>query len=312
LKGPCTPDTLLLMRMIGHLGSERDAQAISDFLFVQGIDNEVEHDQENTWALWVHSEDELDRASALLREYQKSSSDPKYRQAGAEATRLKSRLEKEDRAYRKKLIQGDILRQSLGAVPYGRVSLAIIMLCGAVFFLSRFGRDMAQVQGLFITDRDSGVGVLGRLWALTEVRHGQVWRLVSPVFLHFNILHFFFNMLWLLDLGSMIEARRGKGLFIVLMLVLAVVSNLTQYLFSGPFFGGMSGVVYGLLGYAWLRGRFDPTSGLALHPHTVIMMIVWFFFCLTGLAGHVANYSHAAGLLAGMAWGYASAQLGRF
>lgn len=290
------------MRVIGHLENERDAQAISDYLFVKGIENEIDHEQENAWALWVHSEDELDRARILLQEYRQSKSDPKYRKAGTEAARLKAKIEREDRAYQKKLIQGEAIRQSLGAVSYGRITLAIIVLCGAVFFLSEFGRNMARVHWLFISEHVTGGG------ALAEVRHGQLWRLASPIFLHFNILHLFFNMLWLLDLGSMIETRCGKGFFVTLTLVVAVVSNMAQYVFSGPAFGGMSGVVYGLLGYVWLRGRFDPGSGLALHPHTVIMMLIWFFFCFTGFAGNVANYTHAAGLLTGMAWGYASAQ----
>jgi GlpG protein len=300
------------MRMIGHLTSERDAQVFSDYLFVQGIDNQIEPDKDNIWTLWVHSEDELDRARTYLAEYQQSHQDPKYQKAKTEATRLKAQIDREERAYRKKMIQSETLRQSLGTMRYGKVSLAIIILCGAVFFLSQFGRDMAAVRWLFISEHISAPGFVGRLLSLTEVRQGQIWRLITPILLHFNILHFFFNMLWLLDLGSMIEGHRGRGLYITMLLVLAVVSNLAQHLFSGPAFGGMSGVVYGLLGYVWMRGKFDPGSGLALHPHTVIMMLIWFFFCFTGFAGNVANYTHTAGLLTGMAWGYASARTGRF
>jgi len=68
----------------------------------------------------------------------------------------------------------------------------------------------------------------------------------------------------------------------------------------------MSGVIYGLLGYVWLRGKFDPGSGLYLHPSTVTMMIIWFFLCLTGIVGSIANVTHAVGLGMGMAWGYLS------
>ena len=74
----------------------------------------------------------------------------------------------------------------------------------------------------------------------------------------------------------------------------------------GPVFGGMSGVVYGLLGYVWIRGKFDPGSGLYLHSYTVTMMIIWFVACLTGVLGPIANTAHAAGLVMGMAWGYLS------
>jgi GlpG protein len=298
--------------MIGHLETERDAQAISNFLFVQGIENDIEPDKDNAWALWVHCEDELDRARSMLDEFKQSRDNPKYRKAAADAIKLKSQLEKEERAYRKKMVNSEQLRQTIGVISYGRISLIVIMLCGAVFFLSRFGSDMRAVRWLFISETISGGGLADRFLALSEVSRGQVWRLVTPVLLHFNVLHFFFNMLWLLDLGSMIEAKSGKGVFVAQLLAIALVSNLAQYLLTGPLFGGMSGVVYGLLGYVWMRGKFDPGSGLFLHPHTVIMMIIWFFFCFTGLVGNVANYTHAAGLAMGMAWGYLSAQMRRF
>jgi len=73
-------------------------------------------------------------------------------------------------------------------------------------------------------------------------------------------------------------------------------------------FGGMSGVVYGLLGYIWLRGKFDPGSGLYLHPSTVTMMAIWFVACFTPIIPHVANAAHAAGLVMGLGWGYLSSQ----
>ena len=68
----------------------------------------------------------------------------------------------------------------------------------------------------------------------------------------------------------------------------------------------MSGVVYGLLGYIWIRGKFDPGSGLYLHSSTVIMMLIWFFACLSGYLGQIANTAHTVGLLMGMAWGFVS------
>jgi membrane associated rhomboid family serine protease len=138
---------------------------------------------------------------------------------------------------------------------------------------------------------------------LPEVRRGELWRLITPIFIHFSWMHILFNMLWLKDLGSMIEARQGSGFLTIMVLVTAIASNLAQFLAVGPDFGGMSGVVYALMGYIWIRGKLDPGSGLFLHPSTVMMMIIWFFVCWTGAVGHVANFAHAGGLLAGMAWG---------
>jgi GlpG protein len=110
-------------------------------------------------------------------------------------------------------------------------------------------------------------------------------------------------MLCLKDLGTLIEARQSTGQMAALVLLIGVLSNIGQYFFGGPGFGGMSGVIYGLFGYIWIRGKCDPTSGLFVDPRNVMMMIVWFFLCLFQIIPHVANTAHAVGLVMGVVWG---------
>jgi GlpG protein len=120
-----------------------------------------------------------------------------------------------------------------------------------------------------------------------------------------SIMHIVFNMMWMADLGSMIEDRQSTGLLARLVILLGIGSNLTQYVVTGSGrFGGMSGVVYGLIGYMWIRGKFDPACGLRLHQQTVVTSIIWFFFCFSGYAGPIANGAHAGGLVLGMIWGW--------
>jgi len=138
---------------------------------------------------------------------------------------------------------------------------------------------------------------------LIEVREGQVWRLLTPIFIHLSLTHILFNMYWLWDLGSLIEIRRGSKALILLVVIIGIASNLGQYLYAGPAFGGMSGVIYGMLGFIWLRGQRDPASGLYLAPTTLAVMLVWFFLCLFGVIGDVANGAHAVGLITGIILG---------
>src|SRR5258706_10777928 len=132
---------------------------------------------------------------------------------------------------------------------------------------------MSVIATLLALDVDPS-GALGALLIGTpgtppfsDVLHGEVWRLVTPIFLHFGILHIFFNMWWLLDIGSAIETRIGELRYAALVFFTAVVSNVAQYAWTGdPFFGGMSGVLYALFAYAWVRGRLDRSFGPMLSP----------------------------------------------
>lgn len=287
------------MRQIGHLPTETAARSFGDYLYVHGIENQVEDDQPAGWAVWVSEEDKIDRAVELLTAFRANPQDPKYMTQGKEARQLRVAKEKSDEAYRKKMLTRRQLFRPLTAYGFGPLTLTLIVISVAVFILEQMDSASSLLSALFISAVTDP--------SLPEVRSGQVWRLVTPIFIHFGILHIFFNMLWLRDLGSMIEARQSSLQLGLLVLAIAIGSNLAQFLIDkSPLFGGMSGVVYGLLGYVWIRGKFDPASGLLLHPTTVMMMMIWFVICFAGWMGHVANWAHAGGLVIGMAWGYSS------
>jgi GlpG protein len=144
---------------------------------------------------------------------------------------------------------------------------------------------------------------------LPEVRDGQVWRLVTPIFLHGDWMHILFNMMWLVQFGRFIETRFGPYKLLALILFIAIGSNLAQYLWKSPYFGGMSGVNYGLFGFLWMKGKFGRAEGWQLAPQVVQLMLVWMVLCYTGLLGPVANAAHTVGLLLGAACGFASARL---
>ena len=135
--------------------------------------------------------------------------------------------------------------------------------------------------------------------------NGQYWRLVTPVFLHFGWLHIVFNSLWLWDLGRRVEQVLGHFNMFMLFLAIAMVSNISQFAFGGAgLFGGMSGVVYGLLGFSWVAPLLQP--GWHIQPSSPIMlfMVGWLVACMAGLVevlgfGAIANAAHVGGLLCG-------------
>ena len=176
------------------------------------------------------------------------------------------------------------------------VTALLIGLCLAVSLVSGMGSNRTVLDALFIAE--PGTPLLANILA------GQVWRVATPMFIHFGVLHLLFNMIWMWDLGNRLEARQGSGFLVLFVLFLGSLANLAQYFVTAnPLFGGMSGVIYGLLGYVWVRGT-SPRYGLRLYTSTVVTMLVWFVLCWVGLLGPVANWAHSAGLACGVAWGY--------
>ncbi|MDG2019072.1 MAG: rhomboid family intramembrane serine protease [Porticoccaceae bacterium] len=142
-----------------------------------------------------------------------------------------------------------------------------------------------------------------------DPNQGQYYRLLSPIFLHFGILHLVFNCLWLSMLGSKIESLEGSVHLLLFVLVSGVASNMSQFYWSGTiYFGGMSGVIYALLGYLWIKHEIAPQSFSPLPSGLMGFMVGWLVLCMTGvleiaLGVGVANAAHLSGLITGLVIG---------
>lgn len=137
----------------------------------------------------------------------------------------------------------------------------------------------------------------------------QYWRLVTPVFLHFGWLHIVFNSLWMWEFGRRVEQVMGHFNMLMLFLVIAIVSNVSQFAFGGEgLFGGMSGVVYGLLGFSWSAPLLHPDWQIRPPNSITVLMVGWLLACMAGMVevlgfGAIANAAHFGGLLCGLALG---------
>jgi GlpG protein len=146
---------------------------------------------------------------------------------------------------------------------------------------------------------------------------GQWWRLVTPMFIHFGILHLAMNAMWYWELGRRIEWRQGGLQLLGLTLLFSAASNYIQYAFGGAsLFGGLSGVLYGLLGHCWIFQLLAPNPIYRLPRGVLVMMLVWLVLCLSGLVGmlgfgEIANGAHVGGLLAGCVTGLVGGAIAR-
>lgn len=129
----------------------------------------------------------------------------------------------------------------------------------------------------------------------------QVWRWFSHALLHFSLLHLLFNLLWWWYLAGQVEKQQGKGKLLTITLIAALLTGWVQFHFSGPAFGGLSGVVYALMGYVWLLGKLHPDSQLALPNALMIFSLLWLIAGYANLFGlAIANAAHTTGLVIGL------------
>lgn len=300
------------MRTIGNLASEEQASGFRDHLLTKGIELEIEAEDDNAYSLWVLDEDQLPAAVKLLEEFRAKPQIIDFQAAAAVARKQRATADRADRNRRSTVVDTARIgyEQHVFGVPY--LTLGFIVVCVAVAIYTQLGKSLEALSPLLITEYMAQPGSAPGMPYLPEVLHGQVWRLLSPIFVHFDLLHIFFNVMVLKDLGTFIETRFGSPYFVALVVVFGVLSNLGQAVWGHPLFGGMSGVNYALLGFLWIRGRFDRNAAWQLNPTTVQMMLIWFVLCLVGVFGNIANTAHAVGLVAGMAWGYLSSGRVRF
>ncbi|QXB56737.1 MULTISPECIES: rhomboid family intramembrane serine protease GlpG [Aeromonas] len=263
------------------LGDARMAQALVDYLATLGIPCELTQSELGV-SVWLADERRLAQAQQEVKRFLAEPSHPRYMEASWQSGRADARID-----YSKGMTDPvtDFLHQA------GPLTLVVIIACLAIYALDAIGLPIFDELAFHPT--------------LAQFTDWQAWRYITPAFIHFSVLHLVFNLLWWWYLGGQIEQRLGSGKLFILLIVGAALPNIAEFFASGPRFGGLSGVVYALLGYSWLRARLQPACGLAMPPALMGFMLVWLvlgFFDMLGTS--TANMAHLAGLLVGLAQGW--------
>jgi GlpG protein len=321
------------MRQVGTLSNETEAQRFAAWLVAQRVEAHTE--QENgAWVIWVRDEDQLKKARQDLTEFQKNPADAKYQGVERTAEAVAREAEEKRRQAQKNVVE---MRGRWGAAGgmagMTRRSPVVMLLIGlsAVTALLTYDDTFkdpprqpfgAIYRGLLFADPVAARAEDGRpdIWA--NIKRVEVWRLVTPIFIHYGWMHILMNMYWLNVFGSAVENRRGSRFLLLLVLAIAVLSNVGQAVEAsvreaGFGFGGMSGVGFGLFGYMLTKAKFDDRERYFLNPATTFVLLLWFVLCILSeippfreLLQHtihdIANTAHAVGLIAGAAIAYVS------
>lgn len=285
------------MRHIGDIAEKKQAERFVHFLAAQHIEATLRTPQDTGYEVWVFDEERVDTTRQQLASFLAMPDDKRFDVAKVHhpgwARRFLLRRTPSDRS-RFIDVRTDIFRgRRRSTVP---VTWFFIAISVAVTLLSNVPALASLTHKLYFS------AFLGT--SFPEIRAGEVWRLVTPIFLHGGMLHLVFNMLWLYQLGGQIEAHESSRYFAVMVIVLAIICNTGQYVVSGPLFVGMSGVVYGLLGYIWMMTQFQAATLYMLSQQTVMFMLMWLGLCLVHIIPNVANTEHVLGVLSGVAWGF--------
>lgn len=131
---------------------------------------------------------------------------------------------------------------------------------------------------------------------------GELWRLVTPIFLHSGVMHLLFNLYALYLLGPMLEGYIGHMRFLAVFLISGLYGTLFSYALSGPVSVGASGAIFGLLGAIALfflryRDNFGPQGRAILQN----MLIILALNLVIGFSSsYIDNWGHIGGLIGGV------------
>lgn len=292
------------MRKIGSLPSGQQAKQFEDYLLTTGVEIKVEPSVDQ-WSIWVFDEDQIEHAKQELQDFSTNPDAEKFQGAARQAEAIReSKIQKAADSARKQVNVRETWNQPFTSrCPVTSLLIGISVVVYLFMQTSEYGEQIRQA--LSISSFQTTGNMIRYSPYLLDIREGEVWRLVTPIFIHFRDsrglpLHLLFNCIMTYQLGGAIEGNRGSNKLVLLVLLTAIPSNLAQFYWAGPSFGGLSGVVYGMFGYMWMKSQFDPQSSFYVPPNMVVILIGWFFLCMTGAMGSVANMAHAGGLGMGM------------
>lgn len=263
-----------MIRLVA-LNNPRVAQSFIDYMASRQIDIVMMPEGEGQFALWLKQPEHQIEVEAELALFIKNPRDQKYQAASWQVA--------DSRTQQFEYHSPSFIAQIKAKA--GPLTLGIMLVCLAIYAMQILGFGRPIFQSLHFP------ATLEQKW--------QLWRWISHALLHFSIAHIAFNLLWWWQFGGDIEKKVGSFKLLQLFLLSAAFSGAAQYWVEGANFGGLSGVVYALMGYLWVIGWRCPEKGLSIPRPLVIFMLGWLVLGFIQPFMAIANSAHLAGLITG-------------
>jgi membrane associated rhomboid family serine protease len=170
-----------------------------------------------------------------------------------------------------------------------------LVICGLCLILF-IGINFEQAPLTWNSYRKWGICSPDDIWS------GKLWGLLTSNFVHVQYWHILFNVWWFWKFGKKIEYVSSKSIYLFLIISSGIICSIYQLLFSVETGFGLSGIVYAMFGYIWVRSGFENAYKQYLTKGEIRLFIIWLFLCIVLSKTNimpVANGAHFSGL----AWG---------
>ncbi len=276
------------MRKIGTLNSLDKADIFRNYLKGLGVDTGLVEDSELD--IWVLDDEDQEKALRDFEEFLTNPELPKFKQ-----------IEQPRPIVEKKINKKRTLESKKYVFQLNMVLIVISLIFFFMLFMDRSG--FLRLSMLYSANLSSFLGDKN----FSEILTGQIWRFVTPIFIHGDLLHILFNLYWLYRLGNEVEERMGSWKYLIFIVLVSACSNTAYYVVAGPNFGGLSGLIYALVGFLWSLEKSDPKVYYKDVDRSIfIFFTVWYVssWVLTGAGfAKIANTIHAVGALVGILFG---------
>jgi rhomboid protease GluP len=131
-----------------------------------------------------------------------------------------------------------------------------------------------------------------------HIIEGEWWRFFTPIFLHIGLMHFIFNSIALIALGSLVEGIYGSKRFVLIYLLAGITGNVASFLFSDAPGAGASGAIFGAMGamiYFVLNSKSEWTKAMGRDVFVILGINIVIGF----IHPSIDNYAHFGGLFGG-------------
>ena len=133
----------------------------------------------------------------------------------------------------------------------------------------------------------------------TLVRNGQIYRLITSMFMHGSIWHLLCNMYSLYVIGCATENYFGKKKFLLIYLVSGIIGSMFSCIFNTGWSLGASGAIFGLMGALCYFGYYYRLyMGKALYSEIIPVIVL--NLALSIIVSNIDFYAHIGGLIGGV------------